>query len=592
MMKSSNSSVFGMLLFLFAGIFILAQGVYAQSPVSPVKPVSPYDFPYGYPGQDYPVAGGHNLRMAGPNLGNPTFNGQVKRVAQHALFLIQTGRADEALEYADEYQSRLPGYMDPELHFMRAMAHSQLGRPDRALASMRAAIESNEVSPLRFIAGPRRMFTELYSHPEFITLWEELEKELVHGPMLGAMTESSARLWVRTVTETPVRVAVSPSQDMSDPLIYGPVISRAGDDYTAVVPINGLKPDTQYYYEVLLGKERHAVRGNHQQFSTFPPKNKPASFEIVFGGCSGFVPFNERMWDTVRRFNPLAMLTLGDNVYIDDPESPDQQRLMYYQRQSRPEWRRLAGSTPVYAIWDDHDFGKNDSWGGPEINIPYWKPMVWEIFKQNWVNPAYGDGERPGVWFDFHIADVHFILLDGRYYREHNGRYDDGGEPVENPSMLGPHQLEWLKNTLAQSDATFKVLISPVSWHVDSKGGQGNLDTWSGYLEEREAIFSWIREQGVNGVVLLSSDRHRSDAWLTEREDSYDLYEFGSGHFTNQHTHRVMEGSLFGYNEKNSFGYLHFDTEAGDPAVTYKIVSIDGQVQESLTVKLSQLINP
>ena len=218
--------------------------------------------------------------------------------------------------------------------------------------------------------------------------------------------------------------------------------------------------------------------------------------------------------------------------------------------------------------------------------------MVWEIFKQNWVNPGYGDGERPGVWFDFHIADVHFILLDGRYYREHNGRYDDGGEPVENPSMLGPHQLEWLRKTLAQSDATFKVLISPVSWHVDSKGGQGNLDTWSGYLEEREAIFSWIREQDVSGVVLLSSDRHRSDAWLTEREDSYDLYEFGSAHFTNQHTHRVMEGSLFGYNEKNSFGYLHFDTEAEDPEVTYKILSIDGQVQETLTVKLSQLNNP
>jgi alkaline phosphatase D len=581
------------LFLLFAGIFAMAQGVFAQSQPSSVIPVSPYDFPFGYPGQGYPVAGAHNIYVVGgPDLGSPVFNGQVKRVAQHALFLIQTGRAEEALEYADEYQSRLPGYMDHELHFMRAMAYSQLGRSEKALASMQSALDTYEISPQRFIAGPRRMLSQLHRHPDFIALLEKHKNDLVHGPMLGAMTESSARIWVRTVTETPVRVAVSTSPDMSNSRIYGPVMSQSEDDYTAEVQINDLKPNTQYYYHVLLGRERHVVQKKHQKFRTYPMKNEPASFEIVFGGCSGFVPFNERMWDTVRRFNPLAMLTLGDNVYIDDPESPDQQRLMYYQRQSRPEWRRLVGSTPVYAIWDDHDFGKNDSWGGPEIDTPYWKPMVLEIFKQNWVNPSYGLSERPGVWFDFQIADVHFIMLDGRYYREHSNRFDDGGEPVENPSMLGPHQLEWLKETLTQSDATFKMLVSPVPWHLEAKGGRGGLDAWSGFRKERETIFSWIRDYDISGVVLLSSDRHRSDAWLTERENSYDLYEFASGQFTNQHTTRLIEGALFGYNEKQSFGYLQFDTEAQDPTVTYRIVNIDGLIQETLTVRLSQLSNP
>ncbi len=59
-----------------------------------------------------------------------------------------------------------------------------------------------------------------------------------------------------------------------------------------------------------------------------------------------------------------------------------------------------------------------------------------------------------------------------------------------------------------------------------------------------------------------------------------------------QHNHRVMEGSLFGYNELPSFGLLTFDTKASDPFLTYEIVNIDGKVQNALTVRLSQLGKP
>ena len=45
-----------------------------------------------------------------------------------------------------------------------------------------------------------------------------------------------------------------------------------------------------------------------------------AKFTIAFGGCSGFVPEYESVSGTDRRHEPRAMLMLGDNVYIDDPE--------------------------------------------------------------------------------------------------------------------------------------------------------------------------------------------------------------------------------------------------------------------------------
>ena len=565
-------------------------GTIALAAAAEEATVAPEDFPYGYPFPDYPLAGASHPSLSGDYMREPPSPerlGHRKRIGQYALRLIQTERKEEAIAYCDEYLAAYPGLMTQELLFMRALAQTQLGDIEAAAESMRQALDYAAIPPQRFLAGPRRLFAPLHDHEDFVALRDEHLYEPVHGPMLGSMTDSSVRVWVRTVDEMPVRVLVSEHTDMRDAMRSEPVFSRAEDDYTAVVEVTGLAPDTHYHYAVLLGEEEHEFRTLHQHFRTFPPEGEPTRFQIVFGGCSGYVPPNERMWDTVLAANPLAMLTLGDNVYIDDPESIDQNHYCYYQRQSRHEWRRLVGRTPVFAIWDDHDFAMDDSWGGPEIDIPYWKPMVWEVFTQNWVNPSYGGGaEQPGVWFDFRIADVHFIMLDGRYYREDGGRR---GEGIENPSMLGPVQLAWLKETLTQSDAAFKMLVSPVPWHEEAKPGQGGLDTWKGYLGERAEIFGWIDEYGIEGVVLLSSDRHRSDAYRHERPDSYDLYEFGSAKYTNLHTHPIMEASLFGYNDKPSFGLLTFDTADTAPSVTYQIVNIEGETMHELTVPLEDL---
>ena len=85
----------------------------------------------------------------------------------------------------------------------------------------------------------------------------------------------------------------------------------------------------------------------------------------------------------------------------------------------------------------------------------------------------------PGCWCSFSIADVDFIMLDGRYYRT--------DPKVAEPTMLGPYQLKWLKNELGNAKGTFKVICSPVLWDYRTKGD--SLDTWNGYRSEREAIF-------------------------------------------------------------------------------------------------------
>ena len=312
-------------------------------------------------------------------------------------------------------------------------------------------------------------------------------------------------------------------------------------------------------------------------------KDAPSDkFTIGFGGGSGYVPENERMWDTIGAIEPRALLLLGDNVYIDDPETPEMQRFHYYRRQSQPEWGKLAKAVPIYSIWDDHDFTTNDGWGGPHIEKPSWKRDVWEIYKENWDNPYYGGGkENPGCWFDFRIGDVHFIMIDGRYYRE--------SPKDKSPSMLGAVQMKWLKKTLADKPATFKVICTNVP--MAPKVKPGSKDTWDGYSDERSAIYQFIADQKLPGVVILSADRHRSDAYKvdTEIEGMYPLFEFSSSRLTNQHVHKLIDHSLFGYNEKQSFGRVDFDLTVEDPTVKYTIINIDGKAIHDLTVKLSQL---
>ncbi len=492
-------------------------------------------------------------------------------------------RAGETVRRKGEEYARL---VAPENYFVMAMLAGSQGEADEAVQHARRAVAAG-LPFERLLAGPRCALAPLHQSEAFQAWVRQEARLLIHGPMLGHVTSGGASFWVRTARETVVQIEVAP-EGASGAAHSATGKTLAERDYTAVMRVEGLEPDTAYIYRLRIDGKPEPIEG--ASFRTYPEEGTAGQYLVAFGACAGYVVEHERMWTTIEQRNPLALLLLGDNVYIDDPEHVMTQHYCYYRRHSRPEWRRLVAGRGVYAIWDDHDFGLDDCYGGPAVDAPPWKRPVWEVFKQNWNNPAYGGGEQqPGCWFDFYIGDVHFIMLDGRYYREAAGRQ---GVDVENPSMLGPVQRAWLKETLKNSRGTFKILASPVPWAPGTKGGPpGGLDTWDGFTEERDAIYGFLHEHGISGVALLSGDRHRSDARRITREKGYDLYDFLSAGLTNYHTHPVVKtpGLLFGYNEKNSFALLHFDTAAEDPKMTYEIVNIDNESIWSMDLTLSQL---
>ena len=503
-----------------------------------------------------------------------------KRRGQRQLLAILDGNSEQALQWAEERLAADPD--DLEARFNQTIAYCQLGQLERAFAAMKQAVEAG-LPVERFLAGPRTLLRPLTELPAFQEFASRRASSLIHGPMLGCVTDRSARVWVRAVRAVPVVVQVFSCDQQGNPTDEVVCVASATADpqydYTATIHLTGLEPETQYVYDVLIA-DQSVCQEERPRLTTFPSPGSAGRLKIAFGGGAGYSPINERMWDTIASLEPDALFLLGDNVYIDLAEKPrGLHRYTYYRRQSRPEFRRLVASTPVYAIWDDHDCAIDDVWMGPYLDRPDWKPAMLTVFKENWINPAYGNQQSPGCWFETFLAGVDFFFLDTRYFRTN--------PHGEQPTMLGPVQKRWLLTQLKKSRAEFKVIISSVPWAPGSK--PGSRDTWDGFGEEREEIFRWIESQRIDGVMLLSADRHRSEARKINRPEGYPLYDMMSSKLTNMHTHECVAGTLFCYNAGCSFGLLTIDPTAPDPTAMYEVVDIDGETVHTLTLSCSQL---
>jgi alkaline phosphatase D len=87
--------------------------------------------------------------------------------------------------------------------------------------------------------------------------------------------------------------------------------------------------------------------------------------------------------------------------------------------------------------------------------------------------------------------------------------------------VFGEAQLEWLVDALSSSRATFKVVVA---------GGQvlnpvRTAETYANFPEERQDLLRRIGEEGVQGVLFLSGDRHFSELTRLDREGTYPLYD-------------------------------------------------------------------
>ena len=271
-------------------------------------------------------------------------------------------------------------------------------------------------------------------------------------------------------------------------------------------------------------------------------------------------------WGLLLAENPDLHITVGDTHYADTTDPTVQLRHHVAYRREK-EFANVLRNVPIYAIWDDHDYGPNNSDGtakGKEFSLAGWK--------QAWANPKLGTADTPGAFFKFSRGDVDFFVVDSRYHRSPNEDQDD-----EKKRMLGDAQFEWLINGLKNSKARFKMIISGSTLH------HSKVDGWRIYTFSRHRLFDAIKENEISGAMYVSGDVHQSLVWEHHESDrvGYPMIEIVSSGISNG-----------GGKEKNdlSFATIDFDTTVEDPTARVRIIYGCGKkVNTDKTWKLSQL---
>ncbi len=335
---------------------------------------------------------------------------------------------------------------------------------------------------------------------------------LQSGPMIGYVDMKEALLWAQTTEAATVEFAYWDQANPSDKYLTDPVKTEKSTAYTAKCIADRVEPGRRYVYELRING-KPVVLPYPTEFKTQPIwrwRTDPPAFSVATGSCAYInepeydrpgTPYgsNFQIFSAIAAQKPDLMLWLGDNTYLREPDWTTRTGVFHRFTHSRslPELQPLLASTSHYAIWDDHDFGPNDS-DGTWVH----KDISWEAFRAFWGNPTFGVNGRKGCTTWFQYADVDFFLLDNRYFRTPNHC-----ESCPR-TMLGQEQLEWFKAALAESTAPFKVVAI---------GGEvlSTLKSHERYINlfpaERDSILAHIEREDIKGVVFLTGDVHLTE---------------------------------------------------------------------------------
>ncbi|KAF2790801.1 Metallo-dependent phosphatase [Melanomma pulvis-pyrius CBS 109.77] len=343
---------------------------------------------------------------------------------------------------------------------------------------------------------------------------------------VGFVSENSANILVREPYAFDVRV------------LYRPIASRSGKwshkslpasqpehwltndtDFTAVIELARLNPDTPYEYRIETSSGN--VRGT---FTTAPRPGrisqlKDNKYTFVHSSCIKprvpYSPFQHPLefpgmahlarW--LPELRPYFMLFLGDFIYVDVPQQlgkdAEHYRREYRQVYSSPSWPAVSNNLPWIHVIDDHEI-RND-WSGNTTGVYGAAYDAFTNYHASANPPAHRDGQ---TYFSFTHGPAQFFLMDTRRYRSPANKNPND----ESKSMLGQQQLSdlltWLQKPTPHG-VHWKIIISSVPF---TKNWQfGSEDLWGGHLVERrkilEAAWDIGAERGV-GVVVLSGDRH------------------------------------------------------------------------------------
>ncbi|MBI3463027.1 MAG: serine hydrolase [Planctomycetes bacterium] len=392
------------------------------------------------------------------------------------------------------------------------------------------------------------------------------------GIMVGELSDTSALVQVRLtqadrlvdgdapgaagIVEFVVRPADNgPAKDSRTP-VSQIVQATADRDFIARASFAGLAPGTRYVCETRIGSSREMLQpGPSARFKTLASSAaEPVRFVVVTG--MNYAKFHgdtriDRKQHVLQNNTELplpyagpdkhlgypALVTIlsmkpdffvgtGDNVYYDTPTNPraetiPQLRRKWHEQFVQPRYRDLFAEVPTYWEIDDHDYRIDD---GDNSGDYAPSPEVGRRMMLEQLPVAAADAQDVKTYRMHRVSrDLQIWLVENRMHRSPNA-LPDGPEK----SIWGAEQKQWLKRTLLDSDATFKVLISPTPMiGPDDLRKTDNHADVGGFQHERDEFFAWLKETRLDqrGFYLVCGDRH----WQYHAVSPAGIEEFSCG---------------------------------------------------------------
>jgi alkaline phosphatase D len=411
------------------------------------------------------------------------------------------------------------------------------------------------------------------------------DARFVLGPMVGHVTDASARVW--SEVDRPGLLAVTLTAGDGEveeawSRIQGP---QGG---IALLHVEGLEPSTVYRARFTLDGAPVPV-DPPVEFRTFPSSGTPSRVRIALISCAR-VPWDsiQSAWHAVAAEQLDAIVWLGDNGYLEhgdsiqpaDYSSAERIEFRYREIRALPTVQPVLRTMANYAIWDDRDYGDSDS----DRTNPL-RSEVAGIFERYWANPSYGQRPGPdGIYGAFRIGGAEVFLLDDRFWRDPDTLPDTPSKTV-----LGAAQKAWLKDALAASDAPLKVIAIGHQVLADYH----EWESYAMFAHERQEILDWIRDQRIEGVVFVDGDRHLSELMRAQLEGVYPLYELTASPIANRPFTTGLELPnpirIGGYGAGYNYGVLELDTTVPPGRLTILLKDDRGDVVLRHEVPLDEL---
>lgn len=335
------------------------------------------------------------------------------------------------------------------------------------------------------------------------------------GVASGEPSHDAVTFWSRLSTDRPVsgaRLVVAEDEQLTRTVATAVIPTSRSVDGSLKTRIGGLQPGRHYWYVWQSADDVSPVG----RTKTAPHPTSDEQVNVGFSSCQNFpVGFFNAHADAAKADLDLYAF-LGDYTYeYDSTEDADipargdvasvdlrsyRSKLRLYRQD--PDLRELHRLHPVVHIWDDHEVADNYSDNDPRPSDQQRSAGYRASFE--WLPRMAMPEERFRTYKPIRLGrTAELFLLDQRQYRTGDG----DGQPK---SILGRTQMEWLKRSLAATDARWKLIGNQAMFTPLRilNAIPANMDQWDGYPDERAEVEQLIQDRALQNVTFLTGDIH------------------------------------------------------------------------------------